>query len=258
VVVGDRLDTDGAFASLLDSPFALVLSGVGRRRDVQADQRPAVVGSDLAQVVDDVLTGRVLALASAVGPTRDNVSDMPSDDRIKQYSEAGEEFFEAARSRAVEFLKELARVGQTSQGSTQGRVDDLVDAGRRSTEAFLDVVRREIASQLGQLGLATKSDLAELEARLGGSAPGGATSTPAAAPRQARATAGAPAAPPAKRPPAKRAAPAKVPSTPVPSAATKSAAGPAKRAGKVAGPAKAAGAAKAAGPAKKAAPGPIS
>ena len=93
---------------------------------------------------------------------------MATDDRFKQYSEAGEEFLEAARSRAVEFLRELSRMGQSTQKQASDQVDDLVEAGRKGTDQVLDVIRKEIAGQLGALGLATKADLASLERRLGG------------------------------------------------------------------------------------------
>lgn len=56
VVVGDRLDTDGALARALGWPFWLVLSGVARAVDVDvlvedADDRPQRVGDDLAALV---------------------------------------------------------------------------------------------------------------------------------------------------------------------------------------------------------------
>ena len=91
---------------------------------------------------------------------------MATDDRFRQYSEAGEEFLEAARSRAVEFLRELGRAGQTTQKQASDQVEDLVEAGRKGTDQILDVIRKEIASQLGALGLATKDDLAALERRV--------------------------------------------------------------------------------------------
>ncbi len=47
LVVGDRLDTDGALARALDAPFGLVLSGVTRQAPEGSDQRPAHVAVDL-------------------------------------------------------------------------------------------------------------------------------------------------------------------------------------------------------------------
>ncbi|MEL7208532.1 MAG: HAD-IIA family hydrolase, partial [Actinomycetota bacterium] len=53
LVVGDRLDTDGAVAEQLGCPFALVLSGVATASDL-VDDGPELVGNDLAAVVNEV------------------------------------------------------------------------------------------------------------------------------------------------------------------------------------------------------------
>jgi ribonucleotide monophosphatase NagD (HAD superfamily) len=53
IVVGDRPSTDGALATALDWPFALVLSGVagpGREEPVP-DPPPAFVADDFARLV---------------------------------------------------------------------------------------------------------------------------------------------------------------------------------------------------------------
>lgn len=52
MVVGDRAETDGAFARRLGAPFALVLTGVTSRSDLPVDPAPDVVADDLAAVVD--------------------------------------------------------------------------------------------------------------------------------------------------------------------------------------------------------------
>jgi HAD superfamily hydrolase (TIGR01450 family) len=54
VMVGDRLDTDGAFAAALGWRFALVLSGVTTDA-ADVEPVPALVGADLATVVDQAL-----------------------------------------------------------------------------------------------------------------------------------------------------------------------------------------------------------
>jgi HAD superfamily hydrolase (TIGR01450 family) len=54
-VVGDRAETDGAFARRVGSPFALVLSGVTRRSDLPVEPAPALVTDDLASAVDRLL-----------------------------------------------------------------------------------------------------------------------------------------------------------------------------------------------------------
>lgn len=57
-VVGDRPDTDGALATAMRWPFALVLSGVTGPEDVEGlVAPPALVAADLAEVVDRVLAG---------------------------------------------------------------------------------------------------------------------------------------------------------------------------------------------------------
>jgi 4-nitrophenyl phosphatase len=50
-VVGDRPETDGAFAAALGYRFALVLSGVTREPDLPVEPRPAVVAPSLADLV---------------------------------------------------------------------------------------------------------------------------------------------------------------------------------------------------------------
>jgi 4-nitrophenyl phosphatase len=52
VVVGDRPDTDGAFATMLEADFDLVLSGVTSRGDLPVTPAPALVVDNLAAAVD--------------------------------------------------------------------------------------------------------------------------------------------------------------------------------------------------------------
>jgi polyhydroxyalkanoate synthesis regulator phasin len=93
---------------------------------------------------------------------------MPRDDRFKKYQEAGADFLETARARAEEFLRELSKVGESTQKQGRGALDDLVDESRKGTEQVIASIRSEIRSQLSLLGLATKEDLAALERRLAG------------------------------------------------------------------------------------------
>jgi ribonucleotide monophosphatase NagD (HAD superfamily) len=55
VVVGDRAETDGAFAARIGAPFALVLTGVTKRSDLPVDPAPALVADDLAGAVEALL-----------------------------------------------------------------------------------------------------------------------------------------------------------------------------------------------------------
>ncbi len=104
---------------------------------------------------------------------------MASDPRFKKVQEAGADFLETARARAEEFLRELAKAGDTTQERAHGAVDDVVEGSRKGTEQLIGSIRREISTQLGMLGLATKADLADLEARLTGRGTGGTATAPA-------------------------------------------------------------------------------
>jgi HAD superfamily hydrolase (TIGR01450 family) len=53
IVVGDRPETDGAFARRLSARFALVLTGVTRREDLPSDPAADLVADNLAAVVAD-------------------------------------------------------------------------------------------------------------------------------------------------------------------------------------------------------------
>ena len=93
---------------------------------------------------------------------------MAQSDILKRYLDAGMAFTQLTRARADAIVKELVRAGEVRRERTQETVDDLVERSRRNTEALLGMVRKEVTSQLSQLGLATKEDLARLERRLGG------------------------------------------------------------------------------------------
>ena len=89
-----------------------------------------------------------------------------ANDGFKWYQSAGADLLEAARMRAEDFLRELAKMGDSTHRHTQGALSDLAEGGRRGTDQILDVIKGEITAQLSLLGLATKADLAALERRL--------------------------------------------------------------------------------------------
>lgn len=57
LMVGDRGDTDGAFAAALGCDFGLVLTGVTAADDLPHDPVPAHVAADLSALVDGLLPG---------------------------------------------------------------------------------------------------------------------------------------------------------------------------------------------------------
>jgi 4-nitrophenyl phosphatase len=56
VMIGDRPSTDGLFARRLGARFGLVLSGVTKPDELPVEPAPDVVGADLADLVDQLLT----------------------------------------------------------------------------------------------------------------------------------------------------------------------------------------------------------
>lgn len=56
VMIGDRPDTDGAFAEAIGAPFALVMSGSTRPADLPVTPAPDLVAADLAEAVEALLT----------------------------------------------------------------------------------------------------------------------------------------------------------------------------------------------------------
>jgi polyhydroxyalkanoate synthesis regulator phasin len=122
---------------------------------------------------------------------------MPQNDMLKRYLEAGMSFTQMTRSRAEGIVKDLVKAGELQREQTQERVDDLVERSRKNTEHLMSLIRREVSQQLSGMGLATKDDLARLEAKLSRGAGGAAKA--AAAPVKKTVTA-------AKKVPAKKTA----------------------------------------------------
>ena len=91
---------------------------------------------------------------------------MPQAPDLSKYVDAGAQFVALTRSQARNRARELVTQGQLAQSQVQAFVDDLVAESRRRTDEMLDVVRKEVQRQVKTLGIATKDDLAKLEARL--------------------------------------------------------------------------------------------
>ena len=83
--------------------------------------------------------------------------------------DAGLAFTQMTRSRARAIVQDMVKAGELQRDQTQEWVDDLLERSRKNTEQMLDLVRKEVREQLASMGLATKDDIARLEARLGGS-----------------------------------------------------------------------------------------
>ena len=125
---------------------------------------------------------------------------MPGDELFKRYLEIGASVVGMTRERAESIVKDLVASGEVAKSQATKAADWLVERGRTGTEEVAELVRREIRQQVTALGLATKDDIARLEARLeeyraanaAGSEP---VAEPATRPRKAKAKATAPTAP---------------------------------------------------------------
>ena len=127
---------------------------------------------------------------------------MAQSDALKKYLDAGMAFTQLTRSKAEQVVKELVAAGELQKNQAKSAIDELVERSRKNADVLAEQVRKEVDSQLSNLGLARKADLERLEeelARLQG------TDMPTSGPAE---KAGADNEAPAKKAPAKK-APAK-------------------------------------------------
>lgn len=91
---------------------------------------------------------------------------MPGDDLFKRYLEIGASVLGMSRERAETIVRDLVASGEVAKGQATKAADWLVERGRTGTEELAELVRREIRQQVTTLGLATKDDIARLEAQV--------------------------------------------------------------------------------------------
>lgn len=96
---------------------------------------------------------------------------MAEGDLLRRSLDAGLALTQLTRERAEALVRDLVKAGEVRREQAHDRVEELLDRSRRGTEALVAVVRREVAEQLAAMGLATRDDLARLEARLDALAP---------------------------------------------------------------------------------------
>jgi polyhydroxyalkanoate synthesis regulator phasin len=84
----------------------------------------------------------------------------------KRYLDAGVEFTNMTRSRAESIVKELIKAGEVQREQRQQRIEELLERSRKNTEDLVSAVRKELDQRLSALGVATKADLAKLEAKV--------------------------------------------------------------------------------------------
>jgi polyhydroxyalkanoate synthesis regulator phasin len=140
---------------------------------------------------------------------------MAQNDILKRYLDAGLAFTALTQSRAEALVKDLVSAGEVQAEQARDAVTDLVERSRKNTERLVETIRQEVRAQITNLGLADKSDLDKLEARISklfGSAAGpakAAAKTTTSTARKAAATATPAKKAAAKKSPAKKSGAAK-------------------------------------------------
>ena len=91
---------------------------------------------------------------------------MPQTPDLNRYLDAGTEFVAVTRAQARYRAQELVAQCQLAQNQVQSFIDGLLEGSRRGADFVTGLVRQEIQRQVQSVGIATKDDLARLEAKL--------------------------------------------------------------------------------------------
>ena len=91
---------------------------------------------------------------------------MAQNDVLKRYLDAGVAFTTLTQTRAEALVKDLVKAGEVQADQARDTVTDLLERSRKNSEKLFEAVRKEVRNQITSLGLASKSDLDRLEARI--------------------------------------------------------------------------------------------
>lgn len=103
---------------------------------------------------------------------------MAAEDLFKRYLEVGASMLNMSRERAESIVADLVASGEVARGQATRAADWMVERGRAGTEELAEMIRREIRQQVSALGLATREDVARLEARLDATTAAGPAAVP--------------------------------------------------------------------------------
>lgn len=110
---------------------------------------------------------------------------MAQTDLLKRYLDAGMAFTQLTQQKAEAIVKDLVKAGEVPTGEASRRVEELLERSRQNAEDLLEIVRGEVRSQVGKLGLvpkkeldAVKRELAALKAKQPAAAASGSTKAP--------------------------------------------------------------------------------
>lgn len=91
---------------------------------------------------------------------------MDQRDLLNRSIDAGREVTQKTQDRIEAIVRDLAKAAEEQANQAQQLVAEVVERSRSTTEQIIDVVDRELRSQVGALGLATRADIDRLEARI--------------------------------------------------------------------------------------------
>jgi polyhydroxyalkanoate synthesis regulator phasin len=91
---------------------------------------------------------------------------VPDEEGFRRYLQAGMAWFSVTQQKAEGILREVADSGESAIGQAQKAFERIVERSRQGSDELRQLVRTEIREQVSALGLATKDDIARLEAKL--------------------------------------------------------------------------------------------
>jgi polyhydroxyalkanoate synthesis regulator phasin len=87
-------------------------------------------------------------------------------DIVQRFLDAGADFSQLTQRNAERLVKSLVDAGDLQANQAQRAVKDLLDQAGKHRERLLQIVDREVQSQVSRMGLATKADLARLDRKI--------------------------------------------------------------------------------------------
>ena len=91
---------------------------------------------------------------------------MAEESLMREYLDAWLTVGEVTRERAEAIVRDLIEAGDLQREQFEAWVDRLLEWGRATTEAFVEMVRKEVSSQLTSSGLVSQKDMSRIDARL--------------------------------------------------------------------------------------------
>ncbi|SFR18314.1 phasin family protein [Desulfoscipio geothermicus] len=87
-------------------------------------------------------------------------------DTLRKMLHAGIGAFSMTREKASQIVNELVQKGQVNQEEAGAFIDDLIKKGEQEREALKQNIKGEVLQTTQNLGLVTREELNQLEARV--------------------------------------------------------------------------------------------